>query len=834
VGVAPSDRRRVYALIEAEEGGLFRSDDGGKKWERVTGSHALRQRAWYYSTLTIHPTDPDVLWCPQVPLLKSIDGGKTFHRVDGPHHGDHHDLWVDPKDPSRLIDSNDGGVDISTNGGESWHAPPLPISQFYHVSVDNRIPYYVAGTMQDIGTASGPSNSLSEYGIPPSAWYPVGGGETGFTASDPTDPDVVYAGEYGGYISRYDHRTRQAQNISAYPYNPSGHAAEEVKYRFQWTAPILISPHDHHAVYHAANVLFRTSDAGRHWTAISPDLTRNDRSKQKWSGGPITGDNTGIEVYGTIFAIAESPRQKGLLWAGSDDGLVHVTRDGGRHWADVTAHIKGLPEWGTVRCIEPSPFDADTAYVVVDAHKLDDRRPYLFGTADGGRTWQSLAGALPRAGYLNVVREDPRHRGLLYLGTEQGVSFSHDGGASWQPLKLNLPTVNVTDLVVKGNDLVVGTNGRSVWIFDDLTPVRQLGAHAGKDLYLYPVQPAVRYRHHQTLNEKAQPGAGQNPPLGAVLHYYLKQRPKEHLTLEVLDPRGRQVTTLSSKPNPKEEDEGEYSKKEYEKTVLPRTAGLHRVAWDLRWEGAQRIRGAKVDSGEPQEGPLANPGVYTLRLTAGGQTVTGKVEVLHDVRTLPAAVLTRVGEWLEVGKSSDLAEVLRRAEPLAFTTELEEQLKLALAIRDDISRLSRTVEQLRSVRGQVVARNALLRDETRAGPLVKAGEELLPRLDELENKFHNPKAKVSYDILAQKGGAKLYSELAWLFQLIKASDGAPTQGLREVYAEQRRLLDQYEAQWKALQAGELARLNDLARKLELPGVIVPTAAPKPEGSKRGA
>jgi photosystem II stability/assembly factor-like uncharacterized protein len=832
VAVAPSDGRRIYALIEAEEGGLFRSDDGGKRWKRVSSSHALRQRAWYFTALTIHPTDPDVLWCPEAPLLKSIDGGKTFQRVKGLHHDDHHDLWVDPKDPLRMIDSNDGGVDVSTNGGESWHTPPLPLGQFYHISVDNHIPYEVAGTMQDIGTASGPSNSLAEHGIPLSAWHPVGGGETGFTAPDPTDPDVVYAGEYGGYISRYDHHTRQARSIGVYPFNPSGHAAEEVKYRFQWTAPILISLHDHRVVYHAANVLFRTSDAGQHWTPISPDLTRNDKSKQKWSGGPITGDNTGTEVYGTIFAIAESPRQKGLLWAASDDGLVHVTRDGGRHWDDVTANIKGLPEWGTVRCIEASPFDADTAYLVVDAHKLDDRRPYLFATTDGGHTWKSLADTLPQAGYLNVVREDPRRRGLLYVGTEQGVFFSHDNGGRWQQLKLNLPTVSVTDLVVKGNDLVVGTNGRSVWIFDDLTPVRELAAHAGQDVYLYPVQPAVRYRYHETLAEKPLPGSGQNPPPGAILHFYLKERPKKDITLEVLDAQGRQVTQLSSKPEPKEKDEGEYEKEQYEKTVLPRTEGLHRVIWDLRWKGAQRIRGAKVDSGEPQEGPLANPGVYTLRLTAGGKTVTGKLEVLPDVRTLPAAVLTRVGEWLGAGQSPDLAEVLRRAGPLTFTTDLEEQLKLALSIRDDISRLSRTVEQLRSVRGQVVARNALLREEPRARELVKAAKELLLRLDELENKLHNPKAEVSYDILAQKGGAKLYSQLAWLFELIRASDGAPTQGLREVYADQRRLLDQYEAEWKALQTGELARLNDLARKLELPGIMVPAVVPKPEEEKR--
>ena len=410
VAVAPSDSRRVYALIEAEKGGLFRSDDGGDTWKLVNPHRALRQRAWYYSTLTIDPTNPEAIWFPQVPLLKSIDGGKTFARVKGVHHGDHHDVWIDPRNPRRIIDSNDGGVDISTNGGESWHAPPLPICQFYHVSVDNRTPYHVSGPMQDLGTASGPSNSLSAAGINLSDWHSVGGGETGFTAPDPSDPNIVYAGEYGGFISRYDHRTRQAKSIGVYPFDPSGHGAEDLKYRFQWTAPILVSPHDPKTVYHGANVLFKTSDAGLHWTPISPDLTRNDKSKQKWSGGPITGDNTGVEVYDTIFAIAESPKEKGLLWAGSDDGLVHVSRDGGQHWQNVTPKI--APEWGTVASVEASPFEPATAYVVVDAHKLDDTKPYLFKTTDFGATWKRLGESLPANVNLHVVREDPKRRGL--------------------------------------------------------------------------------------------------------------------------------------------------------------------------------------------------------------------------------------------------------------------------------------------------------------------------------------------------------------------------------------------------------------------------------------
>jgi photosystem II stability/assembly factor-like uncharacterized protein len=820
LAVAPSDSRRVYALIEAEKGGLFRSDDGGKKWQLVNDGRELRQRAWYFSTLTVAPDNADVVWAPQVPLLRSIDGGKRFRRVTGPHHGDHHDIWIDPKNPKRIIDSNDGGVDISTNGGQTWYAPPLPICQFYHISVDNRRPYWVSGTMQDMGTAQGPSNGLTSHGIPLGAWHPCGGGEAGHTASDPRDPNIVYATEYGGYLSRYDHRTRQARSIGIYPYNASGHAAADLKYRFQWTAPVLVSRFDG-AVYHAANVLFVTRDAGRKWTAISKDLTRNDRSKQKWSGGPITGDNTGVEVYGTIFAIAESPKQKGLLWAGSDDGLVHVTRDGGKTWANVTAGLTkaGLPEWGTVCCIEPSPFDADTAYVVVDAHRLDDRKPYLFKTTDLGKTWTGLTGKMPQDGYLNVVREEPKKRGLLYAGGEHGLLFSSDGGATWLRLQLNLPTVRVSDLVVKDDDLVVGTNGRSIWILDDLTPLRWGGSGKGAKATLLPVRPAVRYRQAPTIWDKATPGAGEGPPSGAIVHYHLNGRPKGEIKLEVFDPRGGLVRTLSSKKEPEEpEDPGSYSPGGGKQKVLPTEPGLHRVVWDLRYKGAEVVRNARLDSGSPKVGPLVNPGKYTLRLTVEGKAVSREVEVLHDPRTTLAEVRA----------------LGRAAEEEGRDKELEAQRKLALQIRDDISALAHTVEQLRSVRQQLVRRNDLIDGEDKAVPLIKGSKALVKKLDALEEKLHNPRAKVSYDILAQKGGAQLYSQLAWLFELLKDADGAPTQGLVELYREQGGLLKKYNAEWQSIVTKDVRDLNDLARKLDLPVIVVPTKIKKgPAAPERG-
>jgi photosystem II stability/assembly factor-like uncharacterized protein len=819
VAVAPSDSRRVYALIEAEKGGLYRSDDGGETWQLANGGHYLRQRAWYYSTITVDPKNADVVWCLQVPMLKSIDGGKTFQRVKGLHHGDNHDLWIDRRNPKRMIGSNDGGVDISLDGGETWFSPSLPIAQFYHVAVDNDMPYHVSGAMQDLGTAEGPSNSLSAGGINNCDWHEVGGGEAGYTAHDPTDPNIVYAGEYGGYITLYNHHTGQARNISIYPVNPSGHGGEDLRYRFQWTAPILVSPHNPKVIYHASNVLFKTTDGGAHWTAISPDLTRNDKSKQKWSGGPITGDNTGAEIYDTIFALAESPRQKDLLWAGTDDGLVQLSRDGGKSWANVTP--KELPEWGTVNCIEASPFDAGTAYVVVDAHRLDNMRPFLFKTSDFGKTWTNLGERLPGDIYLHAVREDPQREGMLYVGTERGVAFSTDDGAAWQQLKLNLPTVAVHDLVVKNNDLVVGTHGRSVWILDDLTPLREMSPQiAGADSHLFPVQPAIRYRYHPPFHAK---GIGQNPPAGAIIDYYLKAKPNKPITLEIRDAQGALVTTLKSKPKkaaatggseirraeeqprlgPKQEEEEEVPETDpdapYErvkKTFLTTEVGVNRVVWDLRYKGAEKIKGAKVDAGLVDQGPLVNPGMYTLKLTVDGKT------------------------W------STTAVV--RPDPRGLTTpgDLSEQLKFALTIRDDLNRLTRMVEQLRSIRKQLIARDELLKGHPKAESLVKPGQELIHKLDALEEKLHNPKAEVAYDILAQRGGAQLYSQLAFLFESVKDSDGAPTEGMREVYAEQARLLHEYGNELNGLISTDLAKLNEEAKSLDIPNIILGTAGEK--------
>lgn len=791
VAIAPSNRNRVYALIEADNGGLFKSDDGGETWELATANRAIRQRAWYYTTLTVHPTNQEEVWFPQVPMLRTIDGGKTLQYMKGFHHGDHHDLWIDPKNPKRMISSNDGGVDITLNGGTTWFAPPLPISQFYHLSVDASVPYRIGGSMQDWGTAQGPSmNPRGRIAL--GDWWGVGGGEAGYVVSDWSDPNIVYAGEYLGIITRHDRRTGESKNVSAWPDNPSGWGGEDMKYRFQWTAPIHVSPHDAKIVYHGAQVIFRTSDGGQSWEAISPDLTRNDKSKQKWSGGPITGDNTGVETWGTIFAIAESPRQKGLIWAGSDDGRVHVTRDAGKSWTDVTGGMAGAPRLGTISIIEPSPFDAATAYVVIDNHRLDDNRPYLYKTSNFGKSWTPLHAKLASDVYLHVVREDPAKRGQLYLGTERGVMFSTDDGAAWRPLRLNMPTVAVHDLAVKNDDLVVGTHGRSIYILDDLQPVRELSAATlTADVHLFPVADAIRWRTgdgHWASGYGAYP----NPPIGASIYYFLKEKRKDEVKIEILDSSNRLVRTLSSVARASDKSGDEDDTEDLKKAALSTDAGVQRAVWDLTWEGARKIQGAKIDFGDPAEGPRAVPGTYTVRLTAAGRTLTSPLKVIGDPRG---------------------------ATPQA---ELEAQLAFALRVRDAITKITDLVQSMRSVKEQLAAREKALeprKADAQVAELMKAGKAVAQRIGALEAKLHNPKAEVTYDILAQLGGARLYSRLSPLQMWIVGGSGAPTQGMQQVLAEFEKELAPIEQEVEALLSTDVADINARAKSLGLEFVI---------------
>jgi photosystem II stability/assembly factor-like uncharacterized protein len=857
VAVAPSDSQRVYALIEADKGGLYRSDDGGENWTLANDTRPIRQRAWYYHTLTAHPTNADVVFAPNVPLLRSIDAGKTFARVAGLHHGDTHDLWIDPKYPERMICSNDGGVDISTDGGKSWVAPPLPISQCYHVSTDTRTPYRVMACLQDLGSACGPSHSLKSGGIGAGDWHQVGGGEAGFAFADPSDPEIVYAGEYGGIMTRYDHRTGQARNITINQFNPSGIDPAKMKYRFQWTAPILISQHDPRTVYHGANVLFRTRDSGQTWETVSKDLTRNDKQKQQWSGGPITGDNTGAEVYCTIFALAESPKQKGVLWAGSDDGLVHVSKDEGKTWTKVTANIPGLPDWGTVCCIEAGPHDAGTAYLVVRNYRMDDYKPYVWKTTNFGQSWTAITEGLDERIHCHAIREDGKKRGLLYLGTERGVMYSPDAGKTWKSLQQNLPTVPVHDLVLKGDDLVVGTHGRSIWILDDLTPVRATtDAIRNKQAHLFPIQPATRWRVTWAGPTAgfSRSASGQNPADGAAIWFQLGKDFKGETKIEILDAKETVIAKAAGKfgdkpekPDTKDDDDEEdHAPKPRKMEPKP---GLNRFVWDLTHDGATVIQGAPVDSGGAGARIPVAPGTYTVRLKIGPQTLDQKVEVKPDPRAetvLRAQFDARILATIRGGGYSGpdpngLTNMIAAARKKAFEDAakrgetplggLMDQEKLALRVRDDISKLSDTVNRLRAVKKQITLRKELLKDRDDAKDLLKQSEALDKSLNEIEEKLHNPKAKISYDIFAAKGGAMLYSQYAWLLSNLIDADGAPTKAQLELADDLEKQLTELVSRFDGVAKDSLGKLNEAARKLNVPELYVPPPAKKKEEAK---
>ena len=515
ISVSGANSKRVYAMIEAADGGLYRSDDAGQHWRRVNDDGRLRQRAWYFSKIYADPKHADTVYALNTGMFKSTDGGKTFDLVSA-RHGDHHGLWIDPANPDRMINASDGGAIVSVDGGKTWtQADNQPTAQFYHVSVDNSFPYRVYGAQQDNSNVWIKSAD-DEGAIDDRDWDIAGGGECGFVIADPRDPDIIYSDSENG-IQRFNMHTFQSETISVWPVDASGHAASELEHRFNWTSPLMMSPHDPDTLYWGAERLFKTTDDGKSWTAISGDLTRNDKSKQIASGGPITKDITSVEYYDTIFAISESPLAKGHLWVGTDDGLIQVSSDDGGHWTNATP--PDMPQWSTIDMIELSHFDEGTAYVAVDRHKLDDIRPYIFKTSDGGKSWTRLDAGLPDGAFVHAVREDPVKRGLLYAGTETGVFVSFDDGAHWQSLQLNLPQSPVHDLVVKGNDLVVATHGRSFWILDDVTPLRQIAAGApAPAAQLYAPEKAYRLYYPDQVDTRRP--VGQNPPAGALIDYY--------------------------------------------------------------------------------------------------------------------------------------------------------------------------------------------------------------------------------------------------------------------------------------------------------------------------
>jgi photosystem II stability/assembly factor-like uncharacterized protein len=821
VTVSGANPNRVWAVIEAEKGGIYRSDDGGDSWHLLTEDHRFRQRAWYYSHIFADPKSADTVYILNTTAYRSNDGGKTFSRVRAPH-GDNHALWIDPNNPKRLINGNDGGATVSIDGGDTWTSVyNQPTAQFYHVTTDNRFPYYMYGAQQDNSTVAIASAS-PDGSIDRPDWYDVGGGESGYIAPDPTDPEIVYAGSYGGEITRYDHRTHQEQAVNPWPVNPIGWAASDVKHRFQWTEPIVFSPHDLKTMYFAGEVLFKTNDGGMSWTIISPDLTRNDKSKQVASGGPITKDNTGVEVYDTIFSVVESPVQKDLIWAGTDDGLVQITRDGGAHWENVTP--KAMPEWGTVSMIEASSRDAGTAYLAVERHKSDDFAPYVFKTTDFGKTWNKLIAGIPANDYVHVVRVDPRRDGLLFAGTESGVYISFNDGALWQLLQLNLPTVPVNDLVIKNNDLLVATHGRSFWVLDDITPLEQYDASIPQqEAHLFTPASANHTIFHGSPFAVS---AGKNPPAGAVINYWLKTSLKKSddakskesranasgepgvqartasdvsvtspvksdeapkITLEILDSSGKVVRKYPKKEESGNDDEEDFFSRDHGAGSLAAEAGLNRFVWDVRYEAATKVPKAPLWGGNT-DGPVALPGTYQVRLTVLGKTYNAPIEIKADPR-------------------------------LKITQEdLAKQFDLLLKIREKVTEVDEAIIQMRDLREQMNAINARLKNDPRAKAIADSGKALDTKMTVVEEALIQTKAKSGQDVL--NFPVRLNNDLVALSGVVGSADSAPTKQSYEVFDMLSHSADEQLSKWKAIVSTDVSAYNNLVKQQEVPALML--------------
>jgi photosystem II stability/assembly factor-like uncharacterized protein len=782
VSVSGGDSNVVYALIEAKKGGLYRSDDGGEKWTLINEDHRFRQRAWYFTHVWADTKNPNSVYIANTGLFHSIDGGKEFDRLSAPH-GDHHGLWIDPSNPNRMINANDGGATISVDGGKNWSTQNnQPTAQFYHVAADNDFPYRVYGAQQDNSTVGILTRSDRGF-IDRPDWDPVGGGESGYIAVDPKDSNIIYAGSYFGYISRLDKRTNQTQNVMQWPDDPDGHNASGLKYRYTWTMPIVFSPHDG-SLYNAAQYVFRSNDGGHSWQTISPDLTRNDKSKQQDSGGPITRDQASIEFYDIIFTVAESPKQKGVIWAGTDDGLIQVTRDDGKSWSNVTP--KALPEWALVSLIEASAHDAGTAYAAVDARKLDNQKPYIFKTTDFGKSWTQITSGIPDGAFVHAVREDPAHKGLLFAGTELGMYVSFDDGAHWQPLQLNLPNSPVHDMLIHNNDLVVATHGRAFWILDDISPLRQADASiVGSDAHLFAPATATRSRMGHTKRRRY--AIGENPPDGAILYYYLKEEPKEPVKLEVLDSTGKVIRSYTSEEKKKEESSGGEWERDDPEDHIPAKAGLNQFAWDLRYQEPVKIPKAVYDEGEPA-GPLVLPGKFQVRFTAGGKSTTQPIEVVLDPRVKTSAA------------------------------DLQKQFDMMLKLRDRQEELNKAILGIRDLRGQLLSLEKRLGAGDANKALVEQSVALRKKILEIEDALINSEAKASEDELHYP--TKLNSKFGFLTAAVDSADAAPTEAESGVYELLNPQLEAQLNKWREATATDLAALNSALRSANVPLVSV--------------
>jgi photosystem II stability/assembly factor-like uncharacterized protein len=802
VAIAHSNPNRVYALIETgdgvpwegketDAGEVFRSDDGGETWKVVSYDHYAMGRAHYYSRMAVAPDDEDEAYFLTSSFAKTLDGGQTLTalpRAQAPG-GDHHDIWIDPTNADRMIVGHDQGLSISRNRGRTWYRQRLTNAQMYHVTTDNLVPYNVYGNKQDEPSYRGPSNSRLQNGeIPRAMWHSIGGGESGWGTPDPVDPNIIWStasgsGMVGGIVVRFDESRRQFRNVEVWPDQSNG-PADGVKYRFVWDAPFLISPHDHNTIYVGSQHVHRSTNGGQSWEVISPDLTLNDRSRMKLSGG-LTPDNIGVEYAGVVYAIAESPKERGLIWVGTNDGLVQLTRDNGKTWTNLTKNLPGLPPWGSVRSIVPSRYDAGTAYLAVDFHQVNNRDPFVYRTTDYGKTFRAITNGIPRSmlSYAHVLCEDPVRRGLLYLGTENAIYVSFDDGENWQPLQNNLPHVPVYGITVQEHfgDLVIGTYGRGFWILDDITPLEQMTAQVlSSDAHLFAPRPAYRFRFITPPSTPYDdPTIGENPPYGAAITYYLKTAAAGPVTLTILDGKGAVVRTLTGSGH----------------------AGVNRVYWDLRDEPSKEIRlrtSPLAPAPQVRLGPegwrpaplgggglslLMPPGTYSVRLAAGGRELTEKLVVRKDPNS--------------AGTEADL----------------QAQTAMLVDLRRDLDSAVDAVNRIELVRSQLQNLGRIVDD----AQVSKAAADLDQKFADLEMNLYDVRLTGAQD--STRYGAKLVSKIAWLASGLASGDFKPTDQQLEVQKVLAEQLRGHLAALDGLVAKDLAAFNGMLRSRNVGNII---------------
>jgi len=786
VAVSPARPERVWAVIEAEQGGLYRSDDGGESWKLINPHRVLRARAWYYMRVVADTRDENTVYVLNGPMVRSIDGGTTFTQIRAPH-GDHHALWIDPADGRRMINGNDGGATVTLDGGETWSSQyNQPTAQFYRVITDDRFPYHLYAGQQDNTTVAIASRT-EDRGIGREDWYPVGGGESAHVAFDPDDPRFVYATSIVGFITEYDQRTKVERSIQVYPELALGYSASQTRYRFNWNAPVAVSAQDPSVIYYGGNVLFRSADRGTSWEAISPDLTRNEPDKHAAGGVPITDEAAGAEYYNTIFYIAPSRHEAGTIWVGTDDGLVQLTRDGGRTWNDVTPKHLGETQ---INAIEVSPHDPATAWIAATGYKMNDFSPQIWVTDDYGKSWTRRVHGLPGGEFVRVVREDTVRRGLLFAGTEAGVWVSFDRGGNWQPLQLELPHVPVTDLRVHGDDLVAATQGRAFWILDGLGPLRQMDASlAQQDAHLFT--PDAAYRLGSTGEFVPQPG--QNPPDGAVLYVWLREAPGtegDEVRVEIVDADGAVLRSFSNRQSEASKcywDSAEFhGPRDEPYGLLALEQGTNRLVWDLHRENVECIPGYFALG---WDGPRVAPGTYTARLVAGAATQEVRFDVLADPRV----------------------EIARAA--------LAEQQALVGHAYDAVNELHRAINRIDAVRGQIDQATRLTQDKPYGAAITEAGETLLRELATWEESVIQRRRQTQQDTVGFPN--MLGAQLQYVMQVLDQNGDVITAGSRERLHDLLTEWNARRAELDRLLGPELDRLNAVFRTHDVPFVYVP-------------